>query len=92
MKQSADRIELTIRRDEPRSLAEGKGGEQARNELMGISAERNAAASIVEQTPPVIPNTFGLPGRCVPLLIQQRRCVQPGLLLCLESGIRPGLV
>ena len=59
---------------------------------MSVLSKRDFAARVVEQPAPPRPNVLGQRRRPFPLVIDERRGVEPGALLRIEGDIGPGLM
>jgi hypothetical protein len=100
---SADGVELPVSGEDCRAgvgpgfspawhRAGKNRGQPTHNELMRILPQRDLAIGIVEQPSKSAAHRVGHLGRPAPLAIDERRGVEPRLLLRLESNVRPGLV
>ncbi|NIM61445.1 MAG: hypothetical protein GTO30_07255, partial [Acidobacteria bacterium] len=65
----ADRVELAVGRDQPRTLAKRQRGEKPEYELVGVLGERDAFGLVGQQAGPASAHAVGLLERPVPLLV-----------------------
>jgi hypothetical protein len=85
-------VELSVRRDHARSLAERQRGKEAEDELVGVLGKGDAIRLIAQEAGVPRADPIGLRERPIPLLVRQLRRMQPGLLLSFEPTVRPRLM
>ena len=89
---AADRVELTVGRDQAGSPAQVERGEKAQHEGVRVLVERDRAARIAEQRSEPLADTLGLRECALPLVVDRQSGVVPGLEHALAPDVGPGLV
>ena len=87
-----DRVELAVRRHDPRTIQEWQRRQPAGDELVRVLSECDVVGMIAEQ-----PRKRGLHLRCLlarprPLVVHELRRIEPRALLRLEADVGPRLV
>jgi hypothetical protein len=88
----AHRVKLAIGRDDPWALAEGEGGEETDEKLVGVRAEGDVTVWPPEPRAKRLTDPLGSFEGAAPLVVDVFGCVVPGLELPLASDVGPGLV
>ena len=89
---TAEAVELGIGGDETRPLAQRERRKPPCHEFVGVLAKRNVLGPVAQQ--PGIPGPYarGLDLSLRPFPVDVFGRIEPGVLLRLESDVRPGLV
>jgi hypothetical protein len=85
-------VELPVRRDQPGLRGEVQAGQEPQHELVGVLAERDAGAGLVEEKPEAVTHALGLRERAFPFLVHMPGSVLERLDLAVQCDIRPGLM
>ena len=87
-----NRMELPVRGDEPRPLAQRQRRQEPDKQLVSILPQRDVAVRVVQQQPEPGPYVVGDLESPPPLVVHMFGGVEPGLLLGGKCHVRPRLV